>query len=61
MAAVDTTEAERLLDNRIKRFLVIQPDEGVALELAMSGADLHLAEDLAEAGCPPELIARILL
>ena len=57
----DTTEAERVLINRLDRFLVIVPNYPDALALATSDANLHDAEDLAEAGCPPELISRIML
>jgi hypothetical protein len=60
-ASADTEEAERVLINRLDRFMRICPDYPQALELAMSTADLHLAEDMVAAGCPPELLVAILI
>ena len=59
-ALADTTEAERVLINRLERFLAIVPHYPDALELAMSEANLHDAEDMAAAGCPPDLLVAIL-
>ncbi len=58
--AADTTEAERVLVNRLERFLALGISYPQALELAMSLADVHRAEDMVAAGCPPELVSDIL-
>jgi hypothetical protein len=61
MAAAVETEAELVLTNRLDRFLALGVFYPQALELAMSAADIHRAEDMVAAGCPPELLTAILV
>lgn len=60
MTETDTTEAELILVYRLERFLAIVADYPTALELAMSDADVHRAEDMVAAGCSPDLLLSIL-
>lgn len=59
-AQATETEAERVLDNRLRRLLALDLSYPQAFELAVSPADLHQVEDMAEAGCPGELLLEIL-
>lgn len=71
MAAIETiahelavleTEEERVLSWRQSSLLAAGYDLRLALKLALRPAvDLHAAIELAQAGCPPETAARILL
>jgi hypothetical protein len=58
--ACDTSEAERVLINRLKRLLALELPYPVALDLAMSDADLHRAEAMVAGGCSAELLIAIL-
>lgn len=71
MAAIETiahelavleTEEERVLSWRQSSLLAVGYDLRLALKLALRpDVDLHAAIELAQAGCPPETAARILL
>lgn len=61
--AVETyDEAERVMLWRLDGFQALGViDYPQALELAISDADLYAAQVMVERGCPPELLAAILL
>lgn len=53
-------EVQRVLQWRLSRLVRAGYDEESAVRLARSPVDLHVAIDLVEQGCPPELAVRIL-
>lgn len=55
------TEPDRVLAWRISRLVRAGYSEEGAAKLARSTVDLHLAVELVERGCSPELALRILL
>jgi hypothetical protein len=52
---------DAVLEWRLQVLLEAGYDAGLALQIAASTADLHLAAELLGQGCKPDLAARILL
>jgi hypothetical protein len=55
------TESERVETWRLEQALELEVPLPLAEEFAVSDADLHRLAELVDAGCAPELAARILI
>jgi hypothetical protein len=59
-AAIRETEAQRVMFWRLAEFERLDVPYPAAMELALSEANLHDAQEMVKAGCTPELLIAIL-
>lgn len=60
LSTTELDEVDRVVLWRISRLIEAGYCDTCAVEIAFSTIDLHVAVELLERGCPPELAVRIL-